>query len=97
MSHSVEISLMGRNFSILTDEDPEGVQAAAALVQEKIDELRAMGASVGSDRLLTLVALNLAGELLKSRAGQVEGFADKMAELDRVIQQAEGLSQAPLR
>ncbi len=97
MSHSVEISLMGRNFSILTDEAPEGVQAAAALVQEKIDELRAMGASVGSDRLLTLVALNLAGELLKSRATQAEDLDQQLAALDKVVQQAEGLAQAPLR
>jgi len=97
MSHAVEISLMGRNFSILTDEDPEQVMAAANLVQEQIDELRSMGASVASDRLLTLVSLNLAGELLKKGQAGVSDLEGLISDLDRVVLQAEGLAKAPLR
>jgi len=97
MSHSVEITLMGRNFSILTDEDPDQVIASAKLVQEHIDELRDMGASVASDRLLTLVSLNLAGELLKSSQSSVDGLGDLISKLDNVVSQAEGLAKAPLR
>jgi len=95
--HAVEISLMGRSFSIRTDEDPEQVTAAANMVQEHIDELRNMGASVGSDRLLTLVALNLAGELLKSSRQGIEGLDGLISDLDSVVSQAEGLAKAPLR
>ncbi|MDQ6996566.1 MAG: cell division protein ZapA [Mariprofundus sp.] len=97
MSHAVEISLMGRNFSILTDEDPEQVMAAANLVQEQIDELRNMGASVASDRLLTLVSLNLAGELLKKGQAGVSDMEGLISDLDSVVLQAEGLAKAPLR
>jgi len=97
MSHAVDITLMGRNFSILTDEDPEQVMAAASLVQEHIDELRGMGASVASDRLLTLVSLNLAGELLKKSQTGIEGLEDLISDLDNVVLQAEGLAKAPLR
>jgi len=97
VSHSVEISLMGRSFSIVTDEDPDQVMAAANLVQEHIDELREMGASVGSDRLLTLVSLNLAGELLKSSKTSIDGLEGLISELDGVVSQAEGLAKAPLR
>ncbi len=97
MSNPVEITLMGRNFSILTDEDPAQVMAASNLVQKHIDELREMGASVGSDRLLTLVALNLAGELLKSKGSSVDGLEGLISELDAVVLQAEGLAKAPLR
>ncbi len=97
MSHSVEITLMGRNFSIVTDEDPEQVMAAASLVQEHIDELRSLGASVASDRLLTLVSLNLAGELLKANRSGIEGLEDLISDLDSVVSQAEGLAKAPLR
>ncbi len=97
MSKPVEITLMGRNFSILTDEDPEQVLAASDLVQKNIDELREMGASVGSDRLLTLVALNLAGELLKKNASSIDGLEGLISEFDRVVLQAEGLAKAPLR
>ena len=97
MSHSVEITLMGRSFSILTDEDPDQVKAAAEMVQGQVDELRGMGASVASDRLLTLVALNLAGELLKSGKNKLDGLEDLISDLDHVVLQAEGLAEVPLR
>ena len=97
MSHAVEIQLMGRSFTILTDDDPEQVSAAATMVQEHIDELRKMGATVASDRLLTLVALNLAGKLLQSSQIKNEGFDGLISMLDGVVSQAEGLAKAPLR
>ncbi|MDX8405502.1 MAG: cell division protein ZapA, partial [Mariprofundus sp.] len=50
MSAAVEITLMGRTFSIISNEDPEDVQAAADMVQQKVEEFRRMGASVSSDR-----------------------------------------------
>jgi cell division protein ZapA len=97
VSHAVEIELMGRSFTILTDDDPEQVLAAAKMVQDHIDELRQMGTSVASDRLLTLVALNLAGELLQSSQVKVDGFNDLISMFDGVVSQAEGLAKAPLR
>jgi len=97
MSHSVDITLMGRTFTIRTDDDPEQLQAAAAMVQEQVDELRALGSTAGSDRLMALVALNLAGELLSKTAGQVENLSGLISALDDVVSQAEGLAKAPLR
>ncbi|HKI62834.1 MAG TPA: cell division protein ZapA [Mariprofundaceae bacterium] len=97
MSQSVEVSLMGRNFTIRTDDDPEQVLSAASMVQERVDELRQMGTTVASDRLLTLVALNLAGELLQKGKVQIEGFDDLLSSIDDVVLQAEGLAKAPLR
>ena len=97
MSQHVEISLMGRSFTIMTDEDPSQVTAAADLVQEHIDEIRQAGTTVGSDRLLTLVALNLAGELLKGNDAKVDGLDGLISALDGVVSQAEGLAKAPLR
>jgi len=97
MSHSVEIELMGRSFTISTDDDPEHVSAAANMVQEHIDELRQMGATAASDRLLTLVALNLAGKLLQNNQVKMDGFDNLIATLDSVVSQAEGLAKAPLR
>lgn len=97
MSHSVDVTLIGRTFSIRTDDNPEHVQAAATLVQQQIDELRAVGSTAGSDRLMTLVALNLAGELLSKSQGQVEDLNSLISALDDVVSQAEGLAKAPLR
>jgi len=97
MSQSVEITLMGRNFTIRTDDDPEKLQQAAALVQSQIDEIRQLGSTVASDRLMALVALNLAGDLLNRNAGQVEDLNGLISSLDEVVLQAEGLVKVPLR
>ncbi len=97
MSQAVEVTLMGRSFTIRTDDDPEHVLSAAGMVQEQIDELRQMGTTVASDRLLTLVALNLAGQLIRSRRVQIESFDGLISSLDEVVSQAEGLAKAPLR
>ncbi|MDX8407804.1 MAG: cell division protein ZapA [Mariprofundaceae bacterium] len=97
MSQAVEVVLMGRSFTIRTDDDPEQVLSAASMVQERVDELRQMGTTVASDRLLALVALNLAGELLQKSQVQIEGFDGLISSLDNVVSQAEGLAKAPLR
>lgn len=97
MSHAVEVSLLGRNFIVRTQDDPEHAHAAAAMVQQRIDELRSMGAAVASDRLLALVALNLAGELLLKQEASVEGLDGLLSSLDDVVLQAKGLVEAPLR
>jgi len=97
MSHSVEVTLMGRNFSIRTQDDPEHVQAAAQLLQDRVDELRKLGTTVASDRLLALAALNLAGELLKKEDIRNQNLDGLLSELDDVVLQAQGLAEAPLR
>ena len=67
------------------------------MVQEHIDELRQMGTTVASDRLLTLVALNLAGQILQGNHVQAGEFDHLISTLDGVVLQAEGLAKAPLR
>jgi len=97
MSQSIEVTLLGRSYAIRTDDDPDSVLAAAQLVQQRIDDLRRLGSAVASDRLLALVALNLAGELLRKNEHQVEGLEGLISSLDEVILQAEGLAKVPLR
>jgi len=97
IKQSVKITLMGRSFSIRTQDDPEQVQAAAQMVQERVDELRKLGTTVASDRLLALVSLNLAGELLQKEVAQHQDLGGLLSELDVVVSQAQGLAEAPLR
>jgi len=97
MSNLVEINLMGRKLSIRTTEDPEHVQSSARLVQERLDELCRLGGAVASDRLLALVSLNLAGELLQRDEQGEEGMDSLLSGLNDVLLQAKGLAEAPLR
>ncbi len=96
MAKKVEVTLAGRTFSIKTEDSPGKVQSAADLVQQKLDQLRALGSTAGSDRLMALVALNLAGELLGNH-GQKESSAENteskalLSALNDVVFQAETL------
>ncbi|HAN32216.1 MAG TPA: hypothetical protein DCQ06_11510 [Myxococcales bacterium] len=66
MSRPVRIALLGQTFTLRTDETDEHIQAVAALVDERLRELKAQGAP--TDRTLGLfAALTLADELLKAR------------------------------
>lgn len=97
MSEPVNITLMGRTFSVRSQDKPEQVEAAAAMVQARVDEIRQTGTTVASDRLLTLVALNLAGELLRREASQSQDLDGLLSGLDALVSQAQGLAEAPLR
>ncbi len=97
MTHSVDVTLLGRTLTVRTQNEPEQVLAAAELVQQRLDELHRMGTAVASDRLLALVALNLAGELISSRKTQLDGAEALLSALDDVALQAEGLAKVPLR
>jgi len=97
MSHKVDVNILGKKFSIRTSDNPEAVEAAAELVREQVDELRELGATAGSDRLITLAALNLAGELLKKSEVEIQNMDTIISALDDVVSQAEGLAKVPLR
>jgi len=97
MSHKVDVNIQGKKFSIRTSDNPEVVEAAAELVQKQIGELRELGATTGSDRLITLAALNLAGELLKKGEAEIQNMDTVLSALDDVVLQAEGLAKVPLR
>lgn len=102
MVKKVEVTLAGRTFSIKTEDSPGKVQSAADLVQQKLDQLRALGSTAGSDRLMALVALNLAGELLSHGSQESESPSEDthskslLSALNDVEFQAEALTKAPL-
>lgn len=97
MSTRVEIEILGRRLVLRSDEPPERVRAAANLVRERVDALHQAGLTAGTDRLLILVALDLAGEILDLREGKDEERMRLLKALDMLVSQAEGLANAPLR
>jgi len=93
----VEVNILGQKFFIRTDENPEEVTLAAQAVQQQIDELRAAGMTSSSDRLLSLVALNLAGQLLRKEKAGHTNLEHLTSSLDSIVKQAESLAKVPLR
>ena len=97
MSESVEIAIAGQTLNINTDEDPKQVLAAANLVQEQFEQLKNSGAIIDSSKIMTLIALNLADELLNKEANDPEMMSNLISSLDQAVLQAEGLASVPLR
>lgn len=67
----VQVKLLDRDFVIACQEDErDDVRAAARLVNASLEKVRGGSRVVGTERLLALVALNLANELLHARQQQ---------------------------
>lgn len=63
MSRSVQVNLGGKVFGLRSEDPEEHVQACAALVNERLDDLRKKGAPDATIGLF--VAMTLADDLLK--------------------------------
>ena len=97
MTQSVELTLAGIKLHIQTDDNPEQVQAAAALVQKQFDELKASGTIIDTGKIMALIALNLADELLNKQDTSPAAMDEIIISLDQAIAQAEGLANVSLR
>ena len=69
-SKTLNINIMGREFCITCpDEEQEEIQLAAAYLDRKIQEIKAEGKIVDSDRIAIIAALSITHELLMLRNG----------------------------
>jgi cell division protein ZapA len=63
---SYTLSLLGLELSFKTDVEPERVEAARKLVEQRYNMLQAGGKTLGKEKLLAFVALGLADDMLVS-------------------------------
>ncbi len=64
MSHNVRVELLGRKYTLRSQESEEQVQRVVAFVEEKLAEMVG-GKSVDTRDLTILTLLNLAGQYLQ--------------------------------
>lgn len=68
MSEAVTIRILDREFTVgCSDEEREGLLAAARMLDARMREARGGNRMLGIDKVAVLVALNLAHELQQSR------------------------------
>ena len=88
----LNISIMGRDFCIACpDDEREEILLAAAYLDNKIQEIRAEGKIVDSDRIALIAALRIAHELLVLRDGtdfDINEFRRRIASLSRKVDEA---------
>lgn len=94
---SVEVVLAGLKLNINTEDSSEQVRAAAALVQEQFDALKRSGTIIDTSKIMALIALNLADELLSKEEAPSPSLEQLISNLDQAVAQAEGLANVSLR
>ena len=95
---SLNINILGRDFNIVCPEDEiEAIQFAAAYLNDKIQEVKAEGKVVDSDRIVIITALKITHELLMLRndsSFDIDEFKRRIVALkkkvDDVITNKEG-------
>jgi len=97
MSESVEVILAGLKLNIHTDDNPEQVRAAAAMVQKQFAALKNSGTIIDTSKIMALIALNLADELLSKEQNTPMMSEKLILGLDQAVAQAEGLANVSLR
>lgn len=67
-ANSLDVRIAGRQFTLACAPDERtDLEAAVAMVSERVDEAYALAANSGTERLLLLAALNLAHDLRRLR------------------------------
>jgi cell division protein ZapA (FtsZ GTPase activity inhibitor) len=87
MSRSVQVNLGGKVFNLGSADPEEHVQACAALVNERLDELRKKGAPDATIGLF--VAMTIADDLLKLKKSNAESGAAMRSHL-KALRKAAG-------
>lgn len=77
--HAVVVSILGRSFTVQSDEDEVYVQQLAAFVDERMREVRSGGDSAG---VAVLAALHIADELHRLQREYAQ-LTSKIEELSR--------------
>jgi cell division protein ZapA len=82
--HAVVVSILGRSFTVQSDEDNVYVQQLAAFVDERMREVRSGGDSAG---VAVLAALHIADELHRLQR-EYAHLTSKIEELSRGLARA---------
>jgi len=97
-SRGVNISIMGRDFSVACPpEEQESLLEAARFLDDNMKEIQKTGKIIGSERCAIMAALNITNDLLQLRratAGQenVQSRLDTLQQrIDEALQEAEAV------
>ena len=90
-SRSIQVSLVGRSFSVVTDEDANTIELAAQRVNSLIQHMNLKGHRSDEARAIAFVALKLAIELQKNEK-QLASYTDETKKLTDLLNNALGAS-----
>lgn len=88
MKQTVQVKILGREYSLRSQQSAAQVQKVADFVEAKIAETAA-GSSVDTQDLTVLTLLNLAGQYLQLHEGENRQRQQLAARLEQLIAQLE--------
>ncbi|MCF8037865.1 MAG: cell division protein ZapA [Desulfohalobiaceae bacterium] len=80
---SYRLNLLGQEVSFKTNADDERIREAERLIKDRYDGLNDRGSRLSNEKLLILVALSLADELIQTnqRLGSTEEKIDQLLQV----------------
>ena len=91
MKRKVEVRLVGRNFTIRSEQDEAYLHSLAGFVTRKFEELQRSTRSATTHDLALLVAMNIADELFQAEQQSAETRQQVRARTERILN---GIEQA---
>lgn len=85
MKNLIRVEILGREYTVKSDEGEERVQDIAAYVNRKIKEVSESGQTVSTLNLAILAALNIANDYFKAVEGQKNFWQSIEAKSGRLI------------
>lgn len=82
MKNVIELSIMGQRLQVQSGESPEYIRGVESYLAGKIEEVRQSTKAVATLDLALLVALNVTGELMrtKDKIRSIEERSDELAQ-----------------
>ena len=87
MKNKVTVSIAGQEYTLVGTESVEYMQRVAGYVDRRMNEI-SFSNYLPDDRLMTLTAINIADELLKSK-DEVNAMRREMAQMRQALHKAE--------
>jgi len=91
-SKGMDINILGREFRVACPADEqEALLSAAAYLDKKMREIREQGKVIGVERIAVMAALNIAYELLSTRADtgfDITAIKRRMSSMEALLDEA---------
>lgn len=86
---NISVSLMGKDYMVAcpAEAEPELLKAAAYLDQ-KMQEIKASGRIIGTEKVAVMAALNIAYELHNNQASEQQSINNRLGQLSQLIEAA---------
>ena len=86
--HSFQLNVLGMDISFRTDADSARIERAQDFVEKQYERLKNQGGQFGREKLLTLLVLGVADDLLQTQQ-QLDGVETRLANLLELIEKTD--------